>query len=177
MDNQFFAKIEEGQGTIEDVVRKIPGFNGYLAKQDRRAADRLLREHIVTVFEEQQREFTRLQNRLVDSGGIMYMERVSRIDNVLQTFIDRIRTAPQGYAGLFDAVKIRESELDRVYAFDNGLLVYSEQIEAGLERFGEAIEGNENVEDVLDQLEGVVREAGDLFRRRVEVMRGLDQAV
>jgi hypothetical protein len=50
MENRFFTRIAEGQGTIEDVARKLPGFKGYLAKQDRRAADRLLREHIVLVF-------------------------------------------------------------------------------------------------------------------------------
>jgi hypothetical protein len=175
MDNRFFSRIVEGQGTIEDVARKIPGFKGYLAKQDRRAADRLLREHVVSVFDEHFREFTRLQNRLVDSGGIMYMERVSRIDTMLQTFIDRVRTAPQGYAGLFDAIKIREGELDKVYAFDNGLLVYSDQIATGLGQLEEAI-GGEGIGEVLDQLEEAVKEVAELFRQRAEAMRGLDQA-
>jgi hypothetical protein len=176
MDNRFFSRIKESQGTVEDVMRKLPGFKGYFAKQDRRAADRLLREHIVQEFEKLHREFTRLQNKLVDSGGIMYMERVSRIDTMLQTFIDRVRTAQQGYAGLFDAVKIREAELDRVYAFDNGLLVYTEQIRVGLERLDEVI-GGDGVDDVVEQLEDAVKEVAELFRQRVEVMRGLDQAV
>jgi hypothetical protein len=176
MENQFFTRIVEGQGTIEDVMRKLPGFKGYLAKQDRRAADRLLREHIVRVFEELLREFTQLQNRMVDSGGLKYMEQARRIDTVLQTFIDRVRTAPEGYAGLFDAVKIREGELDKVYAFDNGLLVYSDQITTGLKRLEEAI-GGDDIGGVLDQLDEAVREVAELFRRRAEAMKGLDQAV
>jgi hypothetical protein len=176
MENQFFTRIVEGQGTIEDVVRKLPGFKGYLARQDRRAADRLLREHIVRVFEELLREFTQLQNRMVDSGGLKYMEQARRIDTVLQTFIDRVRTAPEGYAGLYDAVKIREGELDKVYAFDNGLLVYSDQIATGLKRLEEAI-GGDDIGGVLDQLDEAVREVAELFRRRTEAMKGLDQAV
>jgi len=176
MENRFFTRIAEGQGTIEDVARKLPGFKGYLARQDRRAADRLLREHIVLVFEELLREFTRLQNQMVDSGGLKYMEQARRIDTVLQTFIDRVRTAPEGYSGLFDAVKIREKELDKVYAFDNGLLEYSGQIGNGLKKLEEAIEG-EGIGEVLDQLEEAVREVADLFRRRTEAMKGLDQAV
>ena len=176
MENRFFTRIAEGQGTIEDVARKLPGFKGYLAKQDRRAADRLLREHVVLVFEELLREFTRLQNQMVDSGGLKYMEKARRIDTVLQTFIDRVRTAPEGYAGLFDAVKIREKELDRVYAFDNGLLEYSAQIKNGLNKLEEAV-GSEGIGEVLDQLDEAVREVADLFRRRTEAMKGLDQAV
>jgi hypothetical protein len=176
MENQFFTRIAEGQGTIEDVARKLPGFKGYLAKQDRRNADRLLREHIVLVFEALLREFTQLQNQMVDSGGLKYMEQASRIDTILQTFIDRVRTAPEGYAGLFDAVKIREGELDKVYAFDNGLLVYSDQIAIGLKRLEEAI-GGDSLGEMLGQLDEAVREVVELFRRRAEAMKGLDQAV
>jgi hypothetical protein len=176
MENQFFTRIVENQGTIEDVARKLPGFRGYFSKQDRRAADRLLREHIVLVFEGLLREFTQLQNQMVDSGGLKYMEQARRIDTVLQTFIDRVRTAPEGYAGLFDAVKIREGELDKVYAFDNGLLVYSDQITAGLKRLEDAI-GGDGLGAVLDQLDEAVRAVAELFRQRTEAMKGLDQAV
>ena len=103
-------------------------------------------------------------------------ERARRIDTALQTFIDRVRTAQQGYAGLFDAVKIREEELDAVYAFDNGLLLYSEQIAVGLKRF-EATISSDDIEDMFDQLDEAVKEVAELFRRRVEVMRGLETAV
>ena len=40
----FYQKIQADQGAVEDLVRQIPGFKGYFEKQDRRAADRLLRD-------------------------------------------------------------------------------------------------------------------------------------
>ena len=172
----FYQKIADMQGSVEELIRKIPGFKGYFEKQDRRAADRLLREHLVRVFEEQLGEFTRLQKRLIDAGGIMYMERVQSIDTKLRTFIDRIESAASGYAGLFDAVKIEEDALARVYAFDNALLIYQDQFAAGLERFAEAL-GTDEVVGVLIQFDDIVTEANNTFKRRVEAMQGLQDAV
>jgi hypothetical protein len=172
----FFQKIVDSQGSVEDLMRKIPGFKGYFEKQDRRAADRLLREHLVRVFNELLVEFTQLQKKLADKGGFAYMERVQSIDTRLRTFIDRIESAAQGYAGLFDAIKVKEDALARVYAFDNALLAYQSQFAAGLQQLAEVI-GTDEVDGVLTQLEDVVMEANNTFLRRVEAMQGLQESV
>jgi len=166
----FFRRITEEQGTLEDLARKIPGFKGYFEREDRRAADRLLREHLVRVFSELLAEFGRLQNEILNTGGIGYMERAQAVDAKLRTFIDRIESAPQGYAGLFDAIKVREEALARLYAFDNALLTYQEQFAAGLEQLEAAI-GSGEVEGVLRQLDSVVTEANNTFKRRIEAMQ------
>ncbi len=168
----FYQKITEMQGTLEDLARKVPGFQGYFEREDRRAADRLLREHVARAFEEQLSEFTRLQQRLVSSGGMKYMERVQGIDTGLRTFIDRVRTASQGYAGVFDAIKINAEALSRVYAFDNALLVYQDQLATGLHQLDASI-GSGEVDGVLTQLEKVVAEANNTFKRRDEALQGL----
>jgi hypothetical protein len=175
----FYQKIQEDQGAVEDLIRKIPGFKGYFEKQDRRGADRLLREYLVRVFEEQLGAFTSLQRDLIDSpGGIMQMERVQNITTKLQTFIDRIGSAAQGYAGLFDATKVDQDDLARLYAFDNGLLQYQAQFGEGLGAFEAAI-GNDEVDmkNVLRQLDSIVTEANDMFKRRTEAMQGLQDSV
>lgn len=172
----FYQKITDMHGTLEDLARKVPGFQGYFEKRDRRAADRLLREKLAGLLEERSTEFTRLQRRLVDSGGIMYMERVQGIDLRLRTLIDRVESASQGYAGLFDAVKIDEAALTRVYAFDNTLFVYCDQLATGLKQLGEAI-GTDGVDGVLTQLDDLVAEAHKTFDRRADAMRGLEDSV
>lgn len=171
----FFRRITEEQGALEDIARKIPGFKGYFEKQDRRAADRLLREHLVRVFSELLAEFGRLQNEMVNAGGLRYMERAQTVDAKLRTFIDRIEGAAQGYAGLFDAIKVREEALARLYAFDNALLAYQEQFSEGLRRLEEAL-GSGEVDGVLRQLDAVITEANDTFKRRVEAMQGVADA-
>ncbi len=171
----FFQRITEEQGTLEDLVRKIPGFKGYFEKQDRRAADRLLREHLVRVFGELLTEFGRLQNELVNRGGLHHMERAQTVDTKLRIFIDRIESATQGYAGLFDAIKVREEALARLYAFDNALLAYYEQFSEGLRQLEEALSSGE-VEGVLHQLDAVITEANNTFKRRAEAIQNIADA-
>jgi hypothetical protein len=172
----FYQKITEGQGAVEDVIRKIPGFKGYFEKQDRRAADRILREHLVRVFEEEQREFNRIQLMVIQSGGIDKMEQIQRIDTMMRTFIDRIESAAGGYSGVFDAVKIDEEALARVYAFDNALLTYEDQFKTGLSQLEGAI-GTETLGSVIQQLEMIVRDANSTILGRAEAMQGLSEAV
>lgn len=170
----FYQKVTADQGSVEELVRKIPGFKGYFEREDRREADKLLRDHLVRVFEQQLAEFSRLQRELVDAGGIEHMERVQRVDTKLRTFIDRVAAAGRGYAGVFDAIKVKQEDLARVYAFDQALLTYQDQLAAGLTHMEEALSGEDiDVVSVLRQLESVVTEANNTFGQRSEVMQGL----
>jgi len=171
----FYEKIIGMQGSVEQLVRKVPGFKGYFEREDRRMADRLLREKLVVVFGGQLSELSRLQKQLIDAGGMEYMERLRAIDSRLRTFIDKIQSASSGYAGLLDAVKVDEVALVRVYAFDNALFAYQDQLATGLRRLGETIE-SDRVSDVLAELEMLVSELMDTFNRRGEAMRGMEDS-
>jgi hypothetical protein len=171
--SDFYQRIVDEHGGLEDLVRQIPGFKGYFEREDRREADRLLRDHIVRVFEERLVEFTQIQKRLVDAGGLMYMERVQGITTNLQTFIDRVNTAARGYAGVFDAIKVKEEELAQLYAFDNALLAYADRLGELLTSFGQAIDANEGVEGAIRTLEDFATEVNNVFKRRVEVIQNL----
>ena len=171
----FYKRIGEMQGTVEDIVRQVPGFKGYFEKQDRRAADKLLREKLARSFGDQMSEFSRVQRKLVDSGGMKYMERIQNIDTRLRTFIDKIESAAYGYAGLFDVLKVDEKVLAAVYAFDNGLLTYVDQLASGIKALGSAV-GSESVSVVLDQLDELVSELTRVFDKRVEVLQGVQPA-
>src|SRR5687767_9044189 len=171
----FYQKITDMQGTLEDLVRKVPGFSGYFEKEDRREADRLLRKHISQRYEELLTEFTRVQQGLISRTGLQFMERVQGIDTKLRTFIDRIDTASRGYSGVFDSVKVKEDALARLYAFDNGLLVYQDQFAQGVKQLEDI--GNEGIDSVLTQLDKVITEANNTFERRSEAMMGLQEGV
>ena len=174
--SDFYKRITDMQGSVESIVRKVPGFKGYFERQDRRAADKLLRDKLVREFQAQLADFSRLQVKLVDSGGMKYMSRVQSVNTRLQTLIDKIESAPQGYAGLFDATKVSEDTLRGVYALDNGMLTYEDQLATGLKSFGDAI-GTDAVSGVLDQLDALITEMTNTFAKRVDAMQGLAQAV
>lgn len=172
----FYQKIGEMQGGIEDLIRKVPGVKQYFEMQDRRAADELLRQQLARKFDEQLSRFTALQSRLLEAGGIKYMDRVQGIHTQFQMFIDRIKTAGDGYSSVFSSAKVDAQALEQVYAFDGALLTYQEQFDAGLRAF-EATMGGEEFVGVLGQMESLVVEANNTFSRRIEVLQGLSGAV
>jgi hypothetical protein len=100
------------------------------------------------------------------------MEQVQHIAGKLQTFIDRIRTAARGYAGVFDAVKVRDDALSALYAFDSALLGYQDQLATGLQALESAL-GTDQVADVLRQLDQVITDANNTFLKRGEAMIGV----
>lgn len=172
----FYKRVTDAQGSLEQLVRKVPGFKGYFERQDRRVADRLLRERLVLVLGEQLREFGRLQKRLVEGGGVRYMDRLRGVDAMLRTFVDKVESAPSGYAGLLDAVKVDEAALARVYAFDYALFAYQDQLAVGLQRLEETI-GSDAFDGVVEELEALVGELINTFGHRDEAMRGLQESV
>ncbi len=106
--DQFFEKVTSQQDPFEKLASKIPGFNGYVERQNRRDADKLLRDTVARRFEEHWKRASQLQSDMVSNGMISMWTTWRRHAIQLRTFIDKITTAPRGYSGLFDAVKINE---------------------------------------------------------------------
>ena len=163
-------KVTGAMGGLESLVAKIPGYSGYKAKETRREADKLLREQLARSFDEQRRHLLELQKQLVSSGQIALLDDMDSAAVKLQTLIDRIRTATYGYAGFFDAVKVKEDQLDALYEFDNALVEQVGNVEAAVGRVGSAIVAQEGVAEAIAGLTTVVRDINDLFTRRQDVI-------
>jgi len=126
--------IKDEMSGFEKLVAKIPGYAGYKEKELRREADRLLRDHIVQAMRTVLRDLDALQTDLISAGKFGLLDEVGSATTQIQTFIDRVRTAAYGYGGLFDAVRIKEDDLDRVYQFDAALVDYAERIQGAIAR-------------------------------------------
>ena len=156
---------------IEKLAAKIPGYKGYKEKELRREADKLLREHIAVRMRTVKKGLTSLQQDMVSAGKYDLLDEAESAATQLQTFIDRIRTATYGYGGLFDAVRIKEDDLDRVYQFDDALMAYADRIEGAVSRAREGLEGEEARSLVL-MIRDLTREANATFDERQDVLRG-----
>jgi hypothetical protein len=94
----------------------------------------------------------------------------------LQILIDRIRTAAYGYAGLFDAVKVKEKELDALYEFDEAMLDFSQQIAAQIDKVTSALSIKEGVGVAIAELVLLVEQASLTFgRRRDVILQGAEE--
>jgi hypothetical protein len=84
--------------------------------------------------------------------------------------IDRIKTASYGYAGLFDAVKVKEEQLDALYDFDNQMLNFVDEVAADVDQVSSAITAKEGVGEAISELVSTVSEANMAFGHREEAI-------
>jgi hypothetical protein len=163
-------KVEESLSGLEKFFKKIPGYKGYKEKELRRESDKLLRMQVAAAFDEQRKRLQELQVQLISEAQIEFLDDVERAVMKLQILIDRIRTAAYGYAGLFDAVKVKEKELDALYEFDNKLLDFEEQIAAQVDKVTSAISTKEGVGVAVAELVLAVEQASLTFWHRQDVV-------
>jgi hypothetical protein len=116
------GQIKDQRGGFAKLLSKIPGFKGYMEKETRRDADKIVRDAVAAKFTDQLDRLSELQNDMLSNGGFEFVDDVEQSAVKLRTFIDRVKTAPRGYAGLFDAVQVKEDQLDQLYNFDYQLL-------------------------------------------------------
>ena len=88
----------------------------------------------------------------------------------LQFLIDRLRTASYGYAGFFDAIKVKEAQLDALYEFDNALMDEVPRVAAGIYNVSEAITAKEGVAEAIANLVSTIQGINDTFSRRQDVI-------
>ena len=107
---------------VGDLLDRIPGYRGYRAKEDRRDADRRVREHVAGAFAAQADRVERVARRLAADRRLADIGPVDEFARSVRHLVDRIRTATYGYGGLFGDRDVDAAALDQLRQFDQGLL-------------------------------------------------------
>jgi hypothetical protein len=171
----MYDKIEGESTILGKIASKIPGFSGYIEKSRRREADQILRETIASRLEEVRIQLGGVHQILSRDiiKAIDHAEPLGQADTRLMGLIGKVRDAPQGYAGFFDAVKVKEDDLARVYAFDEAMLAYSDQIAANVGAVEKAVDMDGDISGSIRSLDSSLREANTAFNSRQEILTGV----
>jgi hypothetical protein len=116
------------------------------------------------------KRLSELQNELISQAKIEFVDDLERAVMKLQLLIDRIKTASYGYGGLFDAVKVKEEQLDALYEFDNDLLNFVDEVAADVDKVASAISAEGAIGESIRDLVGTVSEANLAFGHREEAI-------
>jgi hypothetical protein len=170
--SDILEKVTGDQDFIKKILAKIPGFKGYIERGDRRMSDKLLRDKISDEFEALYQRVSGLQRDLISQGEISYIDDLEAAALKLRQFIDRVRTASYGYAGLFDAIKIKQEELDQVYQYDYALLALADEVTAAIDNVETSI-GTDGLDASIRHLTQTSQQCVDAFNKRTEVMQGI----
>jgi hypothetical protein len=137
--------MSDQRNWLEKLSDKIPGYSGYVAKERRRDADKLHREHLAERLRATKQLLNDLVRELSSTGRLFEVGPLDRVLKKIDHVENRVRFASYGYAGFFDAVKIEEPQLDEIYRFDLSLV---EKVE-GLERQARELQSKSSTADGL----------------------------
>ncbi len=171
--SDIFDKVAQNHDWFKKLGDKIPGFKGLIERGDRRMADKILREQIANDYEAQYQRLSGIQRDLISQGGIEYMAKLENAALKIRQFIDRIRNASYGYAGVFDAVKVNEEELAQGYEYDAYLYSLKDSVERALDNL-EASIGGEGLDASIRNLTAVVQGVLDALNKRSDHFKGLE---
>jgi hypothetical protein len=169
--SDLFETVKGQQDIFKKLLSYIPGFNGYVERSNRRAADKLLRDQVAMKYAELAGRAMSLQKDMSDAGQIEFLGKIDSAALKLRTFSDRIKNASYGYSGFFDAVKINEKELAQIYAFDAAFFDLAGQISSGLDTV-EASIGGEGLKAAIRNVDSLARQVGETYDRRYQVITG-----
>lgn len=171
----YLEKVRGERGLMEKIMGYIPGYRGYKEKELRRESDRLVRMEVVNRLKAAKNTFRRnfanplVVQKLSGEDTYRFEALMSRLDRVTQ----RIDRAVAGYAGMFDAVKVKEDKLDTLIQHDLSLIEKAESIKMDVENVVKMETGRDEWKRVMDELISKVEELDGLIDQRSEILRGL----
>jgi hypothetical protein len=129
MDNlqDSLNKIKGNESFFERIKRIIPGYDGYVNRDNSRELDTILRNQLALKLEQNKVKIKNAVSALTKNGKLFESSDVDKIDKKNENAIAKFHSAARGYSGAFDVVKIKEDKLNMLYQFDAGLITNVEE--------------------------------------------------
>jgi hypothetical protein len=162
-------KARAAQNALERLMNAIPGFKGYRERELRRDADRLQREYLAARLDDVKKALNHIAAALTRSGDLATINDVETARKRIDRVANRIRYAERGYSGFFDAVKVDEGMLGRVYQFDMGLIEDVDGIRGGASASAEAADPRIALQELIGRLDALDARLSD----RESMLRGI----
>jgi len=160
-------RIRSDENAMQKLMEYIPGFDGYREREIRRAADKALRESLVAELDKVRGALNGVTRQWARAGRLTLLDDIDRLSRLMGKARDNIQFADYGYTGFFDAVKIKEEDLDRLYEHDLSLRAHINACARSVE--GLAAESELSLEERLALVEGTVGELQEMVDTREQV--------
>jgi hypothetical protein len=169
--DQVYQDITNSNDLFRKLVSKIPGFKGYVEMGNRRDSDKVIRDMLFRRFRELEGRVSELQVQFINNGDISNADDLEKAALRLRTFADRVRTAPRGYSSVFEAVKIKEPELVKMYQYDLTLLDKADEVNRAIDNIQSSV-GTDGLPASIRNLQTVAKDCVEAYDQRQEVIIG-----
>ncbi len=167
--SDLYDQVSGDQDPLTKLVGKIPGFSGYIERETRRSADKILRDYMADQYTQIRIRIGSLQQDLTNNGDLEYVDDLETASIKLMTFINKVGGASYGNSGFFDAIKVNEEELAKIYEYDLSLLDRADEIARAVDNVETSI-GEEGLPAAIRHLVTLTRELVSAFEGRTQVI-------
>ena len=168
-------RVQESEKLLERLMLVLPGFRGYQLREQRREADRIVRNYIYDVLERSRDDLAKCFQILSDGKTTELLEPMNRLMAKLDRVAEKVNHASYGYSGFFDSIKIEEPELDRMLAYDTQLMDLARKFSETTISFRNDLNQSklENARNVEQELENSLGNLELAFDQRKAVIEGV----
>ena len=155
-------------GKLGSLANSIPGYRGYRAKEDRRDADRAVRDQIASELDARATRVEQVATKLASARDLSNVGPVNNVVREIRLLGTRVRTATYGYGGLFGNRDINAAVLSQIQAFDEALLEGVPALDETIQVLEQA--APEQIAIAADGVMAVVRHLSTQFDARSSVI-------
>jgi len=176
-NKDVYAQSKSQMRLSERIAAALPGFRGYKEKELRRESDKLIRNNLALKLTKDKDSFRSISQKIADKRYMDVLTDVDRLNAKMDRITEKVNHASYGYAGFYDAVKIKEDSLDRMITFDNQLLDEVNALTAAIEDLKTQLLSNNfaNLKDKIQAITDKFELLEDTFDKREEVIQGVTQ--
>ena len=169
------GRVRGEMSLLERIISYIPGYRGYKEREVRRESDRLIRMEVVARLRGAKNIFRRSLSNPAMAQRISSLDswRINTLSYRLDRVTQRIERAVSGYAGIFDAVKVKEDKLESIVEYDLRLIEKAESVESDVKALATSELGSSEWRRILDGLISKIDDLDSLIDRRADMLRGV----
>ena len=173
--SNVLSNVQGQMRLSERIAAFIPGFRGYKEKEIRRESDRLIRNHLTMKLSIAKTNLREINQKLADRRYFDVLTDMDRLSAKMDRVVEKVNHASYGYTGFFDAVKVKEQNLDNMISFDNKLIDGVNAVNAEIDSFrSDLTSGNTgNLKGHVDSITNKLEDLENTFDQRNEVIIGV----
>lgn len=119
--NSKLQQVKSGESFLEKMARIIPGYDGYVNRDNSRELDTILRNELSKKLEENKVRTKNIVLNLSRNGKLFETDGIDKLEKKIDNASAKLRSASRGYSGAFDVSKVKEDKLNQLYNFDSML--------------------------------------------------------
>ena len=171
----IMEKVDDERTLTQKIMKLIPGWRGYRIKEERRNADRILRDQIVNRLRSCIDTIQDIRVAVVDAEIEYAYRTVDSLMSRAEKIVSQIEHADYGYRPFFDAIKIKEDDLMNMLRFDTW---FTEQVQEFDRRCNDTLMLIEDAPDEavghIKDLRKMVSEMSRKWKDREQVIMGVE---